>query len=123
MLTKKGMQYEIIFGIIFILIFIGLFFVFQSKKFQPAQEQFFNAEACRLSVLKASQKIPNLDFSPFGVSSLEELEGCKTQSVTVKETDKDKVHELLASNIDSCWAMFGRGELESAHTLRIIMLR
>jgi uncharacterized protein YpmB len=110
--NKKGMQYEIIFGIIFILIFIGLFFYFQSKKFQPAEEQFFNAEACRLSVLKASQEIPNVKYSPFGVSSLEELNGCKTQKITVKETDKDKVHELLASTIDTCWAMFGRGELD-----------
>ncbi|MBI2672179.1 hypothetical protein HYX16_04560 [Candidatus Woesearchaeota archaeon] len=111
-MNKKGMQYKIILGLVFIMIFIGLFLTFQGKKFQPAEEEFINTEACRSSVLKASQKIPNVDFSPFGVSSLEELQGCKTQKITVKETDKDKVHELLASNIDACWAMFGRGELD-----------
>ncbi|MBI2672180.1 hypothetical protein HYX16_04565 [Candidatus Woesearchaeota archaeon] len=86
------------------MISLGLFITFQNRKFQPAQDQFFNAEACRLSVLKASQK-------GLGVSSLDQLNGCKTQEITSKETDKDKVHELLTNNLDTCWAMFGRGKI------------
>ncbi len=78
---------------------------FQNVKYKPAQEQFFDAESCRLSVLKAS-------FPTMGVSSLGELDGCKTRDRTEIETDSSLVHENLEKDINTCWRMFGSGKVD-----------
>jgi len=105
--NKKGIDigYKEIFGIIFILIFAVLWFKFQNEKFKPAQEEFFDLEACRISVLKAS-------FPTQGVLSLSDLNGCKTQEIKTAEIDPDLIHENLAANINNCWYMFGNGKVD-----------
>jgi hypothetical protein len=109
--NKKGeIGYKEIFAVIFVLLFAVMWFAFQNLKFKPAQDQFFDVETCRLSVLKASLK-------GFGVNSLEELRGCKTQEPVIDEIDPDYVNNILAKSMDLCWYQFGRGKVDFLKTL------
>src|SRR3989344_1050276 len=105
LLNKKAdFVYQTIFGLIFLLLVLILLYNFLQERFLPAQEEFFNSEACRLSVLKAS--LPGQ-----GVRSLNELSGCKTHELTIEEIDEDLIQELLINNIDLCLYMFGNGKI------------
>ena len=105
MFNKKAeIGYREIFAVIFVLVFAILWFAFQELKYKPAQEQFFDAESCRLSVLTAS--LPTQ-----GVTTLSELNGCKTTERTEDEIDSELVNEKLAKDLDLCWSMFGRGKI------------
>ncbi|MEK6936531.1 MAG: hypothetical protein AABW58_00500 [Nanoarchaeota archaeon] len=101
---KAEIEYREIFTIIFVLVFAVLWIAFQNTKFKPAQEQFFDSEACRLSVLKAS--IPTQ-----GVASVEELQGCKPPSIVTDETDQETVYNLLTNSVNDCWYRYGSGKV------------
>lgn len=106
-LNKKGINlpFEYIIVLITIMVFAVAFLYFQTNKLKPASEQFFDIEACRLSVQRAA--LPGL-----GVTSLEELNGCKTQTIPIDEIDPDIVQEVLAKSLYNCWLMFGQGKVD-----------
>lgn len=105
MFNKRAeIGYREIFAVIFVLIFAVLWISFQNYKFKPAQDQFFDSEACRLSVIKSS--IPTQ-----GAKSLDDLQGCKPIEITTEETDSEMIYTNLANSISSCWYKFGQGKV------------
>ena len=103
MVNKKGdVNWEVI-AVILVLAFAIIYFIFL-KGFNSEQTKYFDSNACRLSVIKASHYGQ-------GVYSLKDL-SCKTQEITVDETDPEAVQQLLAKNLYNCWWMFGQGKVD-----------
>ena len=99
----QGGQNWIVISLILLILFLLVRFPF-SKKLQAAEEDFFDSEACRLSVLKST--LPGQ-----GVSSLEELRGCSPSEITINEVEPEIIHKSLADSISDCWYKFGQGKV------------
>ncbi len=105
-INKKGIDisFQSIIYLILILVFAVAFLAYIRNELNPAQEEFFDISACQLSVQKST--LPGL-----GITSLEELSGCKTQEIITNEIEPEYVKDLLAKSLYNCWLMFGQGKL------------
>ena len=104
MVNKKGdVGLKEIIEIILILAFTGIFLYFLLN-LKLTQEHVFDSETCRLSIIKSS--IPTQ-----GVSSLEELKGCKPSELTIEEVESEIIHKTLSNSITDCWYKFGQGKI------------
>ena len=93
----------LIIGLLLLLIVAGILIYWVTNPFKSAITNTFDSTACSLSVQKAATlaKIPGQ-----GIKSMKELPGCQTKEITTDETDPEKIHELLANNLESCWNMY-----------------
>ncbi len=100
---KASLDKEQIVVLILLLAFAGLFLYYLTN-FQETEENVFDSEVCRLSVIRSS--IPTQ-----GASSLEQLKGCKPTELTIEESEPEIIHKTLSNSIADCWYKFGQGKV------------
>jgi len=102
--NKRGVgEREIAIIIITLVVFVGLFFL--TKAIIDNASGVSSRKACETSVdLRAKGKIA-------GHTLLSNLE-CETYNSTIDDTNEEIIKETIATEMFSCWNMFGEGEVD-----------